>query len=609
MQKLRGEANEQASRRQWLLVFIIDGVMLLLLFAMVAAGAKTWFYYSKTFGARTAENDWLHREVANFSTDVYDEQLTVRRLQIACLRFATGRMTPDEFNLARRQVVSTREMFAPGSILAKAVSGHDAYPIAYASLTTFLEVADRFEHGQASLQEVDEKGQDAAAAWERLTVEANDAEFAARDGMEKAIVEFRPLAVGWLRVTTVLVLLCTSMFAVALWATLRAVRAERRRFDRFEVLLATVGHDLRSPLQALVGAAKLAAADAVPAEREKFVRIVHERSAFFTRLLDDLVNLARSESLAFVPVSINLSEWFEAASVRYRQAVEAKGLQFDVELKTDVPAITFDRHRLTQCVDNLVFNAVRYTDQGKVSLTISCRLTAPGRPDAQLTIEVVDTGRGISAANQARIFEPFVRVDSAVKGMGIGLSMVMTLARRVGGSIDVRSAPGLGSTFTFRAPVTVPSVEAVATLTTSTSRTNERGNRAMTPRILVVDDDPVITLVVSELLPHMGFQADVAQGGLAGLELAKSRDYCAVLTDIQMPDLDGFELAAEIRKAVHPAPRIIAMTAYTSKPLTDPRAKVFDEILSKPVDDDELCSLLDEAATRWATLPHGKPDL
>lgn len=585
---------------------------MVVLAAVSVSEYQTWQAYNQTYPPRTKEEDWLHRDTSSYSVDVYDEQLTVRRLEVYCLRFALGEMPKAQFSVQRRQVVSTIAMFAPGSVLAQAVSGHDSFPAAYAALQDFVAAAARLEEGTANIQEVVASGEAAGKAWEALTVEANDKEFALRDAMEKAVYAARPLVINSFKVTGVLLAVCVALIGAAAYATARALRAERARFERFELLLATVGHDLRSPLHALVGAAKLAAADAEPAEREKFVRIVHERSAFFTRLLDDLVNLARSDSLSFVPAPVNLVAWFDSASARYRQQVESQGLTFEAKLSGLAAVINFDPERLTQCVDNLMSNAVRYTDKGKVKLIVRCD-PVKTRKLAQLTIRVTDTGRGIAQGDQRRIFEPFVRVLSGVSGMGVGLSMVSNLARQIGGSITVRSAIGIGSRFTFRVPsVEVIKVlantielrgEPVRTATATASPSASPASSVVILRVLVVDDDPVITTVMSGLLPHMGFAADVANDGKAGLDMAQKRPYCAVLTDLQMPELDGFELASALRSVLKPCPMLIAMTAYTSKPASDPRSGVFDEMLTKPFDDERLVEILDRAATRWAALP------
>ena len=121
------------------------------------------------------------------------------------------------------------------------------------------------------------------------------------------------------------------------------------------------------------------------------------------------------------------------------------------------------------------------------------------------------------------------------------------------------------------------------------------------PRVLVVDDDQLITEVVAGLLPHMGFAADRAIGGNEGLTMALENSYCAVITDVQMPDIDGFELAKRLRESVHPCPTLIALTAYTTAKAVVERSDVFDAVLRKPFDEVELAELLDQAAMRWST--------
>ena len=588
--------------------------MLAILFAGIAIeGALTWVAYDQTFGARAASKDWLHRKVSSYSVDAYDELLAVRRLQIYCLRFAAKSLPTDQFNLLRRQVVGASGNVAPGSFLASEWKSEKNFAAAYEAVHSFLLAAQGLENGTVGIDNAYARGEEAAAAWGAFSQEVVAREFALHDDMEKAIVEFRPLAVRSFLLIGGLVALCAIATLTAAYSGWRALRAERQRFDRFELLLATVGHDLRSPLQALVGAAKLAAADALPAERMKFVQIVHERSAFFTRLLDDLIDLARSESLSFVPEPVDLRGWFDAAVWRYRQAVEAKGLSFNASLDASPPWIMFDPHRLTQCTDNLMTNAVRYTDHGKVDLVVRLESEVQPERSAKLIIEVTDTGRGIAEADQARIFEPFVRIDSSVQGMGVGLSMVQRLARRVGGSASVRSAPGQGSTFAFTVPVRLATEAKQAEASTAPPEATLPGTAASpgktalaVPRVLVVDDDPLITQVVAGLLPHMGFAADVAVGGRAGLAMAKTQPYCAVITDVQMPGLDGFELAralrAHARAGAKPCPMLIALTAYTAQPQADERGPVFDATLRKPFDDIELAELLDRAAIRWTEL-------
>ena len=581
--------------------FWVFGALLLALFASIGLeGARTWRAYNQTFGAKAASKDWLNRKLTSYSIDTYEELLAVKRLQIYCLRFAQGSMDEEDFNIHRRQVIGSFASFKPGTLIEQEISTHESFKPALAAVQKFLDAAKALEEGRAEINAVFDVGDEASAAWGKLAEDSITRELHQRDGMEQAIVEFRPLAVRSYAVILILVALCAAAISLAVYLAWRAWQAERRRFDRFELILATVGHDLRSPLQALVGAAKLAAADAVPADRHKFVEIVHERSAFFTRLLDDLIDLSRSATLSFNPEHVDLAGWFAVSSARYRQAVESKGLTFTSSFEGGGSAILFDAHRLTQCADNLIFNAIRYTDEGSVNLTVRLATYSFG---PQLEIEVTDTGRGIDPSDQARIFNPFVRVERGDHGMGIGLSMVSSLATSQHGKVSVvRSALGEGSTFLFAVPVKISEIRPESCPADSRpAQLQPRHAHAsvVIPRVLVVDDDPLITQVVSGLLPHMGFEADVAVGGKAGLQMARQGSYCAVITDIQMPDIDGFALAEALRQGPKPCPMVIALTAYTSHEDVAERADAFDAMLRKPFDELELAELLDQAASRW----------
>jgi signal transduction histidine kinase len=229
-------------------------------------------------------------------------------------------------------------------------------------------------------------------------------------------------------------------------------------------VLATVGHDLRSPLQTLVSAAEVASTHADASMRHRFAGIVFERSEFFTRQLNDLLVLASEQSLSFNKAAMDLHSWLDALKPRYTAEAQEKALTFTVEQHLERAIVMFDRHRLTQLTDNLVANAIRYTNQGRVTLTIqttSKELSNSTGMDAGpsaclLVITVTDTGLGIASGDQRRIFEPFTRLNTQVAGAGLGLSVVANIAQAAGGSIRVTSSVGQGTRFSFEAPCSVP---------------------------------------------------------------------------------------------------------------------------------------------------------
>jgi signal transduction histidine kinase/CheY-like chemotaxis protein len=372
-----------------------------------------------------------------------------------------------------------------------------------------------------------------------------------------------------------------------------------------------VGHDLRSPLQGLVGAAKLAALNESASERVRFADIVQERSSYFTRLLDDLTNLSRGDALSFHHDAMDIGAWCDSAATRYRQLAEAKGLSFRSRCDVAHKFILFDRERLTQVVDNLMSNALRYTKEGFIDFDVFCKNFSHQSKDCVLTIQVRDTGSGIPNADQARVFEPYVRLNESVPGMGLGLGVVASVARSVGGSVTVVSDVGVGSTFTFAVPVPIasavnplPEERRSAHPITAAPIDVIPAPQCVTrkaPAVLVVDDDPVIAEVLGALIPHMGFQTTIARSGLEGIACASGDSFVAILTDMQMPHMSGEEMALHIRGLLKPCPTIISMTAYGGANPQFNRS-CFDAVLIKPVNDAELLSLLDAAATRWTEI-------
>ncbi|HET9641765.1 MAG TPA: HAMP domain-containing sensor histidine kinase, partial [Burkholderiaceae bacterium] len=424
------------------ILFILLGA----LFAgIVAVNIQTWLSYKKTFAARTASEDWFKHTLPNYSGDVYNQVVATWRLQLACEQFSAGSLDREKFRLIIQQVAGTLTAFESGMPLGQQLSVHPSYLAAYTAFENLLDAAVKLEQGTAPIDQVRESGAVASALWSRLNKEAEIDEYRLRDRMGYAVVEFRPLAVRSFAISALLSALFVVVVGIMGYATWRALVLDNRRERRFELLLATVGHDMRSPLQALVGAAKLLAApDISTSEREKFVQIVSERAVFFTRMLDDLIDLARLSTLTFSPAPMDLHHWFSVASARLSSDAREKGLTFEARINAPKRWIMFDEHRLTQCADNLVSNAIRYTDKGSVTFSVHCGFDE-GTPRGQITIEVEDTGRGLAAEDQARIFEPFIRLDDRIQGTGIGLSIVRRWARQVGGDVYVaRSMVGKG---------------------------------------------------------------------------------------------------------------------------------------------------------------------
>jgi signal transduction histidine kinase/CheY-like chemotaxis protein len=609
---VQGHTTSSQRRQRRLRRLVYSGLGALILFVGVAASlAQLWNAYTKTIGAFADDRLLLHDNVATYSIDASDQLLGILRLRVATLEYGSGMIDVERLALVRKQVSGAVAALAPQTQMGVGLSVHESYAPAYSATLQFIDAVAALESARLSVAATSDAGEKARESWELLMRDAINTEFRQRDAMENAIVTYRPLAERTFAIAAVVLALFVAATCLAVYSSWRFLRAETRRFDEFERLLAAIGHDLRTPLQALTGAARLAAVSADETERRKFASIVSERAGYFSRLLDDLIDLARSHSLSFIAAPVDIGEWFATATERYRYQVEAKGLTFVSSLQGASGQIMFDAHRLTQVADNLLINAVRYTAKGSVTFAVDVT-RFDGDPRGALTIRVHDTGIGIAAADQERIFLPFVRLGVAEKGIGIGLSVVSNLAKAVGGSIRVESQLGKGSVFTFTAPFTSVD-QAVAesqpvSLAASTPRQDGSIKPLKTPSILVIDDDPLILEVMKPILSMMGYRADVALSGREALQLALVRDYCAVVTDIEMPTMDGFALATELRAQLRPCPALIALTAYIGRSDGDARRDVFDAILKKPFDEQRLAQLLDDASARWAAGANGGPD-
>jgi two-component system sensor histidine kinase EvgS len=295
---------------------------------------------------------------------------------------------------------------------------------------------------------------------------------------------------------------------------------------------------------------------------------------------------------------------FSQIATGFEAKAEAKGLAFKQNFQLHGAEVKLDPERLSQCVVNLLENALRYTELGAV--TLHCRLDLPGEEFSapQLMVEVSDTGLGIPIEDQSRVFEPFHQVKAVKKqGMGLGLSIVRNIVTAMHGEIRLESVHQRGSKFTITLPVELvqssPAVAAVsdsahAPLPTRQPANGMPGGAA----ILVVDDDELIRISVVEILRRAGYTTDDAPSGEDALAKVLAGTYLAVVSDIQMGGMDGFELAQRIRQQKPVRPFLVAMTAHTRNLGSGPKAAVFDGFLGKPFSAESLLEQLDKARGR-----------
>jgi signal transduction histidine kinase/CheY-like chemotaxis protein len=384
-----------------------------------------------------------------------------------------------------------------------------------------------------------------------------------------------------------------------------AVQAARLKSE----FLANMSHEVRTPLNGVIGLADLLLDTPLNDEQRSYADTLQASAETLLRVVNDILDFSkieagklRVESVAFDPRALVA----EVVALYQRQA-QAKKLELTATVAPGVPpAVSGDPVRLRQVLLNLTGNALKFTAQGRVSVSLDAA-------DATLRFTVADTGPGLSREAQSALFRPFVQGDHDTArrygGTGLGLAICKQLAELMGGAIGVESAPGQGARFWFTARCE-PADEAVYDATDAPASAPDAAARLVlwdeedapatlpTARVLLVEDNPVNRRVAQKHLSYLGYHADLARDGHEAVAAARQRAYDLIFMDCQMAGLDGFAAAAAIRRHETGARRT-PIVAVTSHVLPGDRERCLaagmDDYLSKPVRRSDFAAML----ARW----------
>ena len=333
--------------------------------------------------------------------------------------------------------------------------------------------------------------------------------------------------------------------------------------------LSNMSHELRTPMNAIMGMTAMALRRADdPRQREQLVKAEHA-SQHLLKVIDDILDISKIEAEHLVLDNAN----FQLGSVignlvgLMEQRATEKGLKLLFDLVPALSAQTFagDPLRLGQVLINLVGNALKFTDQGSVTVR-DCTIEQTA-DDVQLRFEVTDTGVGISSAAQGRLFNAFEQADNSMTrkygGTGLGLAISKRLVKLMGGDIGVHSQPGLGSTFWFTIRLgTTTDTLSHAPVTADESAETRLKTRFSGARVLLAEDEPIGQEISCIYLREVGLLVDVAEDGSKAVALAQEYPYDLILMDMQMPKLNGIDATRAIRRLPgHAHTPIVAMTA------------------------------------------------
>ena len=443
-------------------------------------------------------------------------------------------------------------------------------------------------------------------------------------------------------------LVATGLFAILFYEIRREIRARqvadkallaardaadgaRREADAAShaksAFLATMSHEIRTPMNGVLGMLELLSLTRLDGSQHATLKVIRESGRTLMRIIDDILDFSKIEAhkLAVYPEATSLADLVEDLRNTYSSNASSKGLPINCQVDPGLsPALLVDPVRLRQILNNLVGNAIKFTASGHIDIKVELMERSHGAERVRFSVQ--DTGIGISEAHQKQLFQPFAQAELNTArrygGTGLGLSISRRLAGLMGGAIELSSKPGQGTTMTLELtlPVGDPSMLAAREHpSAAASAMPAHGQHRAAPSVaqaesegtlvLLADDHPTNRLLLMRQINLLGYAAESAKDGAEALKMWKSGRFALLVTDCNMPEMDGYELARAVRKleADSGAGRRCPIIACTANALHGEAANCLeagmDDYIVKPV---ELKSLLAKLE-HWLPLPADAP--
>jgi signal transduction histidine kinase/HPt (histidine-containing phosphotransfer) domain-containing protein/ActR/RegA family two-component response regulator len=379
----------------------------------------------------------------------------------------------------------------------------------------------------------------------------------------------------------------------------------------------TMSHEIRTPMSGVLGMLELLGRTDLDETQRDMLRVIDESGRSLLRIVEDILDFSKIEAgkLDLAPQPTSLAKLVASLVATYGVLAVEKGLVLTESLDERIgPALIVDGPRLRQVLVNLVANAIKFTPRGSVNLATTLESRERGLEVIRFT--VTDTGIGISEEMQELLFKPFVQAETGAarySGSGLGLVICRRLVALMGGELRMVSRPGMGTTMTVTMPMAVADSPLAAT-GGDAARKLELGSHRAPPSaaraqaegtlLLLVDDHPTNRMILSRQVDLLGYAAEVAANGLEALALWRTGRFAMVITDCEMPLMDGYELARQIRAAERRDPKTrTAVMAYTAYAVVGEVEKCLaagmDDYLAKPTD----LKHLEDKLHRWAPIP------
>jgi signal transduction histidine kinase/CheY-like chemotaxis protein len=371
----------------------------------------------------------------------------------------------------------------------------------------------------------------------------------------------------------------------------KALIREREANQTQAKFLATMSHEIRTPMNGILGLLEVMLSTNVSEQQRSHLEKIKYSGDVLHRVLNDILDFSKltAGKLIIENVPINIDQLIIDTSAVFQSQAQFKGIELDFCVDNNVkPSLIGDPTRITQVMNNLVNNAIKFTDTGKVNIGLAITY----QTDTMQTLEfcVSDTGIGIPNNSKERIFTAFTQADDSTArkfgGTGLGLKIAKNLVEQMGGQIWVNSVENVGSQFFFTLSLIVSKEHPINKKAVKHSRIQFTG------RVLVAEDNDINQVVAQQVLLSYGLKVDLADDGQQCIDALENAHYDLVFMDLHMPNIDGFEACSIIRKT-HPDIPIVALTAAVLKDEVQKALDVgMNSHLSKPIDHVQLKNIL-----------------
>jgi len=366
--------------------------------------------------------------------------------------------------------------------------------------------------------------------------------------------------------------------------------------------LANMSHEIRTPMNGVLGMANLIRRAGVTSEQHGYLDKIETSGKYLVGIVDDILDLSKIEAgkLQLSPRDFALDDLVRELTAVVGDRAAAKGLAFRVDVADAPQWLHGDNSRLTQALVNYLGNAVKFTEHGSIAL--GCRVLDEDDTGYLLRFEVTDTGIGMTTDERIRIFEPFEQVDNTARrrfqGSGLGLAIAKRIADLMGGTVGVESEPTKGSSFWLTVRLSKAAPRSIALEAPPTEAAETRLARDFSgTRVLLAEDDPISREVAQYLLQSVGLAVEVAENGAEAVEMAASSDFALILTDMQMPRMDGVQATVAIRAL--PGRQSTPVLALTANAFAEDRRRCFEagmnDFIVKPFEPKHLF----ETVLKW----------